>query len=108
LGTGLNRSVFSRWMGKIFRQLIGVAAGEWVVFTLSAVVAFLLTYPASNTGSASVACPLAATMAIIYSSGYVRMRDMFRVGVVCALLRLLLLLLSFPMTKYLLVLKGIG
>jgi len=138
LGLGL-KTGFSQWIAILSSQLIGKPANEWVIFTLSSLVGFFLSYPASNTGAANVACPLAAalatangfnpippilgaaiatrlpsslssttpSMAIVYSSGYIRMRDLFKVGIVSDTIRLvILLLIGFPLAKYFLALKG--
>jgi sodium-dependent dicarboxylate transporter 2/3/5 len=140
LGVGLISSGFAQWVGTLFRGLVGASPSEWTIFAISSLVGFLLSYPASNTGAASMACPLAATLAaatgfnpippilgaaiattipsslpsttpaiaIVYSSGYVRMRDLFRVGIVCDVIRFaLLLIIGFPLAQYFLSLKGL-
>ena len=139
LGIGLINSGFAAWVGSIFRQVAGPSPNAWTIFALSCIVGFLLSYPASNTGAASVACPLAAAlstatgvnpipsilgaaiattipsslpsttpaMAIVYSSGYVRMRDLFSVGIVCDVIRfIVLILIGYPIANFFLTLKG--
>ncbi len=141
LGLGLMRSGFSNWIGIIFKGFMGTAPNEFVIFAASALIGFLLSYPASNTGAASVACPLAVSlsaaaginpiapvlgaaiattipstlpsttpaMAIAYSSGYVKMRDMIKVGVVADIIRfILLIVIGLPLIKWFLAMKGIA
>ena len=40
------------------------ASSSWIVFALSAFMGFSISYVASNTASAVISCPLAATLAI--------------------------------------------
>ena len=138
LGIGLINSGFAAWVGSIFKQVAGASPNAWTIFTLSSLVGFLLSYPASNTGAASVACPLAAALsmatgvnpipsilgaaiattipsslpsttpavAIVYSSGYVRIRDLFSVGIVCDCIRfLVLILIGYPTANFFLTMK---
>jgi len=139
LGAGLGRSGFAMWIGLLFKQFIG--GGYWSICALSALMGFLMTYPATNTGSAAVSCPMVATiaisaglnpippviitalacsissalpsttppMAIVYGSGYVRVRSMFKLGMICDILRLILLIMIGPILGYfLLSIKGIA
>ena len=141
LGLGLMASGFSEWVTLISRGVIGSNPDELVIFAACSLIGFLLSYPASNTGAASMACPLAASlsiaaginpigpvlgtaiattipstlpsttpaMAIAYSSGYVKMRDMVRVGLAADLIRFgLLLLLGPPIINWFLAFKGIA
>ncbi|MBS7631125.1 DASS family sodium-coupled anion symporter [Candidatus Bathyarchaeota archaeon] len=138
LGIGLINSGFATWIGNLFRNFAGSSPNGWIIFAISSFVGFLLSYPASNTGAASVACPLAVALstatgfnpipsvlgaaiattipssfpsttpaiAIIYSSGYVKMKDLFKVGMVCDTIRFfLLLLIGYPLTQYFVSLK---
>jgi sodium-dependent dicarboxylate transporter 2/3/5 len=140
LGLGLMASGFSEWVTTIFRGVVGASPNEFVIFAACSLIGFLLSYPASNTGAASMACPLAASlsvaaginpigpvlgtaiattipstlpsttpaMAIAYSSGYVKMKDMVRVGMLSDLIRFgLLILLGPPIIDLFLAFKGI-
>ncbi len=141
LGLGLMRSGFSNWVSIIFKELMGPSPNSFVIFTACSLIGFLLSYPASNTGAASVACPLAASlsiaaginpvgpvlgtaiattipstlpsttpaMAIAYSSGYVKMRDMIKVGIVTDIIRFIILITLGPMlVDWFLKMKGIA
>jgi solute carrier family 13 (sodium-dependent dicarboxylate transporter), member 2/3/5 len=139
LGLGLMKSGFSNWIGILFRGFMGPAPNEFVIFGACCLIGFLLSYPASNTGAASVACPLAVSlslaaginpiapvlgaaiattipstlpsttpaMAIAYSSGYVRMKDMIKVGMIADVIRfILLILIGLPLIKWFLAMRG--
>ena len=141
LGLGLMKSGFSNWVGIIFRGYMGSAPNEFVIFGACSLIGFLLSYPASNTGAASVACPLAVSlsaaaginpiapiigaaiattipstlpsttpaMAIVYSSGYVKMKDMIKVGMIADVIRfVLLIVIGLPLIKWFLAIKGIA
>ena len=129
LGVGLMRSGFSNWVSLIFKSVVGPSPNEFVIFAVCSLIGFLLSYPASNTGAASVACPLAASlsaaaginpigpilgtaiattipstlpsttpaMAIAYSSGYVRMREMITVGIISDVVRFAILIIVGPL-----------
>jgi sodium-dependent dicarboxylate transporter 2/3/5 len=140
LGLGLMKCGFSEWVTAIFRSVIGGSPNEFVIFAACSLIGFLLSYPASNTGAASMACPLAASlsiaaginpigpvlgtaiattipstlpsttpaMAIAYSSGYVKMRDMVKVGLISDVIRFgLLILLGPPIIDWFLAFKGL-
>jgi sodium-dependent dicarboxylate transporter 2/3/5 len=128
LGLGLMRSGFSNWVTLVFKDIVGPSPNGFIIFAVSSLIGFLLSYPASNTGAASVACPLAASlsaaaginpigpilgaaiattipstlpsttpaMAIAYSSGYVRMREMITVGLISDVIRFLILIAVGP------------
>jgi sodium-dependent dicarboxylate transporter 2/3/5 len=128
LAMGLSASGSAEWLAGVVRGVLGTGVGAWTIFAVSALLGFGLSYAASNTASALVACPLAATlaigagvspippilaaalassissaipsttppMAIVYSSGHVRIWDMFRVGIVSDLIRLGCLVLLGP------------
>ncbi|MBM3291250.1 hypothetical protein FJY84_01070 [Candidatus Bathyarchaeota archaeon] len=128
LGTGLMRSGFSQWIGMLFKSVIGPTPSEYMIFAVCSFIGFLLSYPASNTGAASVACPLAASlsiaaginpigpilgtaiattipstlpsttpaMAIAYSSGFIKMRDMIKVGIFADVIRFIVLIVVGP------------
>ena len=141
LGLGLMKSGFSNWVGIIFKGFMGPAPNEFVIFGACCLIGFLLSYPASNTGAASVACPLAVSlsaaaginpiapiigaaiattipstlpsttpaMAIAYSSGYVKMKDMIKVGIIADTIRFALLIaIGLPVIKWFLAMKGIA
>ncbi|MBN1683122.1 anion permease [Candidatus Bathyarchaeota archaeon] len=140
LGTGLMRSGFSQWIGILFRNVIGPTPNEYMIFAVSSLIGFLLSYPASNTGAASVACPLAASlsiaaginpigpilgtaiattipstlpsttpaMAIAYSSGYIKIKDMVKVGLVADIIRFIVLIIVGPtLVNWFLSLRGL-
>jgi sodium-dependent dicarboxylate transporter 2/3/5 len=128
LAMGLSASGSAEWLAGQVRGFLGTGVNAWTIFAVSALLGFSLSYAASNTASALVACPIAATlaigagvspippilaaalacsissaipsttppMAIVYSSGRVRIWDMFRVGIVSDLIRLGLLVLIGP------------
>jgi sodium-dependent dicarboxylate transporter 2/3/5 len=134
LGLGLEASGFASWLAGGIAPGSGWLAGSWGIFALSTLIGFVLTFAASNTAAAVVACPIAATiaigarvdpvppiigaalacsissslpsttppMAIVYSSGHVRVWDMLRVGIVSDILRLSLLVVSGPIFTMLL------
>ena len=110
------KSGFSNWIGILFTCFMD---------------------PAPNTGAASVSCPLAVslsaaaginpiaaraaiattipstlprttpTMAIAYSSGYVRMRDVIKVGLIADTIRFALLIaIGLPLIKWFLAMRG--
>jgi len=141
LGTGLMKSGFSNWIAIIFKNIIGPTPNEFVIFAVCSLIGFLLSYPASNTGAASVACPLAVSlamaagfspipavlgaaiattipstlpsttpaMAIAYSSGYVKMKDMIKVGIVADIIRfIVLVLVGLPLIKWFMAIRGLA
>jgi sodium-dependent dicarboxylate transporter 2/3/5 len=128
LGTGLMKSGFSQWIGMVFKSIVGPSPSEYIIFAVCSFIGFLLSYPASNTGAASVACPLAASlsiaaginpigpilgtaiattipstlpsttpaMAIAYSSGFIKIKDMIKVGMVADIIRFIVLIIVGP------------
>ena len=141
LGLGLMKSGFSNWIGIIFKGYMGAAPNEFVIFGSAALIGFLLSYPASNTGAAAVACPLAVSlsaaaginpiapiigaaiattipsslpsttpaMAIAYGSGYIKMKDMLKVGFIADIIRFAILIaIGLPLIKWFLAMKGIA
>ena len=128
LGAGLKMSGFADWLAIGLSSSLGANPSAWTIFAVSCFLGFILTYAASNTAAALIACPIAATlafsagvhpvppiigaalacsissaipsttppMAIVYSSGYVKIWNMFKVGVVSDALRLGVLVLIGP------------
>jgi len=128
LGAGLERSGFALWLSASAVPLLGASPSAFVLFAIAALIGFGLSYAASNTAAAIIACPLAATlaigaglnpippilaaglassissalpsttppMAIVHSTGHIRIIDMLRVGIVADLLRLAALILIGP------------
>ncbi|RLF03356.1 MAG: hypothetical protein DRJ59_00885 [Thermoprotei archaeon] len=140
LGTGLKNSGFAKWIALMLTEQTMWSLNIWTISMLSGIMAFLITYPASNTASSLIACPLAASiaigaginpippvitaalaasissalpsttppMAIVYGSGYIRLWNMFKVGMVADTIRLILLLIIEPyLAVYLCQLKGL-
>ncbi len=129
LGLGLVSSGFAEWLASSVAAALGTMASAWTLFAVSAILGFVLSYAASNTAAAVIACPIAASlalgagvspvgpviaaalacsissaipsttppMAIVYSSGYVKIWHMFKVGMVSDLLRLAALILTGPL-----------
>ncbi len=65
LGMGLEVSGLADWIGDQLSLLIGgMEVTPFVVFAASAVMAFVISYAASNTASAVITCPIAAALAI--------------------------------------------
>jgi solute carrier family 13 (sodium-dependent dicarboxylate transporter), member 2/3/5 len=65
LGMGLEVSGLADWIGDQLSLLIGgTEVTPFVVFAASAVMAFVISYAASNTASAVITCPIAAALAI--------------------------------------------
>jgi len=128
LGMGLEASGFARWIADSVAASIGAGASSWMIFAVSCLIGFALSYAASNTAAALISCPIAASlalgagvnpigpiigaalacsiptaipsttppMAIIYSSGKVKIWDMMKVGLVSDTLRLAALVLLGP------------
>lgn len=120
LGIGLEASGFADWLAWLVSGSLGSNPSAWMIFAVSCILGFVLTYAASNTAAALISCPIAASlalgagvspvppiigaalacsissaipsttppMAIVYSSGYVKIWTMFKVGIVSDLLRL--------------------
>lgn len=65
LGMGLEVSGLADWIGDQLSLLIGgTEVTPFAVFAASAVMAFVISYAASNTASAVITCPIAAALAI--------------------------------------------
>jgi sodium-dependent dicarboxylate transporter 2/3/5 len=65
LGMGMEASGLADWIGDQISLLIsGVEVTPLVVFAVSAAMAFIISYAASNTASAVITCPIAAALAI--------------------------------------------
>ncbi|MEM3615736.1 MAG: DASS family sodium-coupled anion symporter [Candidatus Methanomethylicia archaeon] len=141
MSKALTGSGFSEWIAMLMSNFGSNWVGNvWVVSVLSAILAFSITYPASNTAAALIACPLAVSlsksvgvnpmaavisaalassissalpsttppMAIVYGSGYVKLWNMFKVGMISDILRLILLIILEPyLVDVLLRLKGL-
>ena len=129
LGLGLDSSGFAAWLAAEVQSSLGPNPSSFVIFAVSCLLGFVLTYAASNTAAALISCPIAATlalgagmdpippiigaalacsissaipsttppMAIVYSSGYVKIWSMFKVGIVSDLIRLAVLILIGPL-----------
>lgn len=129
LGIGLEASGFAQWIATGVAASVGPNASAWMIFAVSSLIGFALSYAASNTAAALISCPIAASlaigagvnpiapiigaalacsiptaipsttppMAIIYSSGKVRIWDMLKVGLVSDTLRFLVLILIGPL-----------
>lgn len=129
LGMGLEASGFARWIADGVAASIGAGASSWMIFAVSCLIGFALSYAASNTAAALISCPIAASlalgagvnpigpiigaalacsiptaipsttppMAIIYSSGKVKIWDMMKVGLVSDTLRLVALVVLGPL-----------
>jgi len=140
LGKGLEASGFAKWIALAITNQSFIELNPWTLSVISAIMAFLITYPASNTASSLIACPIAASlsigaginplpavisaalaasissalpsttppMAIVYGSKYIKLWNMFKVGMVADTIRLILLILIEPyLAIYLCQLKGI-
>jgi sodium-dependent dicarboxylate transporter 2/3/5 len=65
LGMGMEASGLADWIGIQISLLIsGTEVTPWIVFAVSAIMAFVLSYAASNTASAVITYPIAAALAI--------------------------------------------
>jgi len=128
LGLGLEESGFAAWLADRLAGSLGDNPSSWMIFAVASVLGFALSYAASNTAAALIACPIGATlalgagispipsiigaalacsissaipsttppMAIVYSSGYVRIWTMFKVGITSDLIRLGALIVLGP------------
>jgi sodium-dependent dicarboxylate transporter 2/3/5 len=64
LGLGIEHSGLASLMGNIIAQSAGASISAWSVFAISAIMSFMLSYTASNTASAVIMCPIAASLAV--------------------------------------------
>lgn len=129
LGFGMQASGLADWMSTQISSGVGSDVTPWTIFAISAIMGFAISYAASNTASAVITCPIAATlaigsginpippiiaaalacsissaipsttppMAIVYSSGVVRISNMFKTGMTSDLIRLALLIFLGPL-----------
>jgi sodium-dependent dicarboxylate transporter 2/3/5 len=64
LGVGMQASGLAGWMSTQISSVVGSEVTPWTIFAVSAVMGFAISYAASNTASAVITCPIAATLAI--------------------------------------------
>ncbi|MDQ3902303.1 MAG: DASS family sodium-coupled anion symporter [Thermoproteota archaeon] len=65
LGMGMEASGLADWIGTQISLIIsGMGATPFIVFSVSAIMAFVISYTASNTAAAVITCPIAAALAI--------------------------------------------
>jgi solute carrier family 13 (sodium-dependent dicarboxylate transporter), member 2/3/5 len=64
LGIGMQTSGLAGWMSTQISSAVGSEVTPWTIFAISAVMGFAVSYAASNTASAVITCPIAATLAI--------------------------------------------
>lgn len=67
LGYGLSNSGFAEWLVILITKELNIRLDIWSVTAISALLGFLITYPASNTASSMISVPIATSLAI--SSG---------------------------------------
>jgi len=64
LGLGIESSGLALWIGNQISNSVGANFTASSIFAISAILGFILSYAASNTASAVIACPIAASLAI--------------------------------------------
>jgi solute carrier family 13 (sodium-dependent dicarboxylate transporter), member 2/3/5 len=64
LGLGMESSGLAMWIGNGISSIMGSQFDSYSVFAISAIIGFVMSYSASNTASAVITCPIAATLAI--------------------------------------------
>jgi solute carrier family 13 (sodium-dependent dicarboxylate transporter), member 2/3/5 len=64
LGLGMESSGLATWIGNEISFIMGSQLNSYSVFAVSAIIGFVMSYSASNTASAVITCPIAATLAI--------------------------------------------
>jgi solute carrier family 13 (sodium-dependent dicarboxylate transporter), member 2/3/5 len=64
LGLGMESSGLATWIGNEISSIMGSQLNSYSVFAISAIIGFVMSYSASNTASAVITCPIAATLAI--------------------------------------------
>jgi solute carrier family 13 (sodium-dependent dicarboxylate transporter), member 2/3/5 len=64
LGLGMESSGLATWIGNEMSSSMGSQLNTNSVFAISAIIGFVMSYSASNTASAVITCPIAATLAI--------------------------------------------
>jgi len=63
LGLGMRESGFAAWIASAVAPE-GAWASAWGVFAIAALLGYALSFAASNTAAAVIACPIAATLAL--------------------------------------------
>ena len=64
LGLGIESSGLASIMGNLISHNAGANLTEWSIFAISAIMSFIMSYAASNTASAVIICPIAASLAV--------------------------------------------
>jgi sodium-dependent dicarboxylate transporter 2/3/5 len=64
LGLGIESSGLALWIGNQISDNAGANFTTSGIFAISAILGFILSYAASNTASAVITCPIAASLAI--------------------------------------------
>jgi solute carrier family 13 (sodium-dependent dicarboxylate transporter), member 2/3/5 len=64
LGLGIEHSGLASLTGSLIAQSAGANITAWGIFAISAIMSFMLSYTASNTASAVIMCPIAASLAV--------------------------------------------
>mgnify|MGYP003872580499 CR=1 FL=1 len=64
LGKGIVSSGLSEWIASVVRAYVGSEVSAWLLTSIVATIAFGLTQVASNTATANIFCPIAATIAL--------------------------------------------
>lgn len=64
LGLGIEASGLATLLGDLISANVGILSTEWGIFASSAMMAFLISCVASNTTSAVIVCPIAASLTI--------------------------------------------
>lgn len=64
LGLGIENSGLASLMGDLISNSVGSHMTEWSILAISAIMGFVMSYASSNTASAVIMCPLAASLAI--------------------------------------------
>ena len=64
LGLGIESSGLASLMGNLISHNAGANLTEWSIFAISAIMSFMMSYVASNTASAVIICPIAASLAV--------------------------------------------
>lgn len=64
LGLGIESSGLALWIGNQISDSVGANFTASSIFAISTILGFILSYAASNTASAVIACPIAASLAI--------------------------------------------
>src|SRR5918994_4409374 len=64
LGLGIESSGLALWIGNQISASAGASLTAPSIFSISAILGFILSYAASNTASAVITCPIAASLAI--------------------------------------------